>query len=155
LLEKSDWYSGELENATVIYQDNFENGTYEGCVSTGIQSENGICVSQEQPFSPLIIVSDISKTCGKWVRTQANIYTPEKEWETWKMAQMGVKFYKGENLVKENVIRLHRIMNHGETRAVYIDSNVGEVQFDEIRIQFWNPGSHRTVIIDDLEVFCF
>ena len=71
------------------------------------------------------------------------------------MGQMVVKFLRGEQVVKDNMIRVHPLMNHGETRTLFIDSDVRNLQFDEIQFQFWNPGSNKRVVIDDLEVFCF
>jgi hypothetical protein len=154
LLDKTDIYKGVVNNPDRIYQNDFEIGPFEGCVSEGIQSEKGICVSQDAPWSPLISIPT-SNRCGDWIRTQVKVYTPEKEWEIWKMGQMVVKFLRGEQVVKDNMIRIHRIMNHGETRTLFIDSDVRNLQLDMIQVQFWNPGSNKKVVIDDLEVFCF
>lgn len=70
------------------------------------------------------------------------------------MTQMNVQFLKDGQSVKDQVIRLHRIMDHGETREVTLDSDLRGTDFDAMRIQFWNPGSDKVTVMDDLKVYC-
>ncbi len=154
LLEKSDWYSGVPKAEKIVYENDFEGNLGEGCTTGGIQSDRAICVSREEPFSPALIVGVSSEMCPGWIRTSVMVHTPLKEWEVWKMTQMNVQFLKDGKTVKDQVIRLHRIMDHGETRVVTLDADVRGVDFDAMRIQFWNPGSDKMTVIDDLKVYC-
>jgi hypothetical protein len=154
LLDNSDWYRGNPEERSLLYENDFEGGVGEGCTAGGIDSGRGICVSQADPFSPAITIPAFAQPCSGWVQTRVLVHTPLKEWEVWRMAQMNVRFFRAGEMVKDQMIRLHRIMDHGETREVTLDADMRGIPFDSMRIQFWNPGSDKETIIDDLKVYC-
>ena len=100
-------------------------------------------------------VIPIAKTGAKWLRATATVHIEQKEWDVWRMTQMVVQFYHQGQVVKENVIRLQRLLNDMETKTVFIDVKLPEKTFDTAVVLFRNSGGDKPAQMDDLKVELF
>ncbi len=109
-------------------------------------------ISENYNLPPLSISSIKSK---KWLRAQATFRTTSKEWNFWTMTQFIIEFKKGNEVIRINMVRPHRLMGDNETRTVWLDAKVPKGDFDSIIIHFWNAGGDKKMFIDDLTVQTF
>ncbi len=87
----------------------------------------------------------------KYLDIQATIYTPEKEWNIWKMHQVVVAFKNKGEQVKYNFIRVNRMIGDNSTRTVSLIVNVPDS--DEVDVYCWNPGSNKRMLINEMKIF--
>jgi hypothetical protein len=73
-----------------------------------------------------------------------------KEWEWWTMTQAVVRFSNGDQSIKERCIRLQRHCDGDEPRRIYMDVQIPDKPFTKAELFFWNAGSNKTVLVDDL-----
>jgi hypothetical protein len=73
------------------------------------------------------------------------------------MPQMVVRFYNKKEIIKENMIRVHRLLSDGATERIYFDVKFPKPTktFDQASVTFWNAGSQKPTAIDDLQVEAF
>ncbi len=109
-------------------------------------------VSTTYDLDPLSINGIKSK---KWLRAQATFKATAKEWNFWAMTQFIVEFKKGNNIVRTNMIRPHRLMGDGETRTIWLDAKVPSSDFDKVVVRFWNAGGDKKMFVDNLTVQTF
>lgn len=96
----------------------------------------------------------IPQNCS-WIRASADIRTPQKEWEKWKMPQFIIKFYKSGSINKSNFIRLSRLLSDGETKNIKIDASLPKEKVDSVSISFWNADSEKQVFINNIKTVGF
>ena len=68
---------------------------------------------------------------------------------------MVIYFKKNEKITRANEIRIQRIMNSGETRKLWVDAKIKNIDFDAVFVRFENSGSDKKVVIYDLAVETF
>lgn len=133
-----------------VYQNNFETDT---SVATVLyQNSRRLIVNAEQQFSPEINLQLPRGTSG-WLRASALFVAPQKEWTTWRMCQLIIKFYNGEHVVQHNMIRVFRLLQAGEEKRLYVDARIPDNRFDRVAVYLWNADSRETVFMDDLQVY--
>lgn len=93
----------------------------------------------------------------QWLRATINVTCIDKEWTGWKMPQLIIKLVDSHDwhTVRENMIRLHRGINSGETKQLHVDIPMSDANFDVVEIMFWNAGSATKTCISDLRVTQF
>lgn len=91
----------------------------------------------------------------KWLRAQATFRATTKEWNFWAMTQFIIEFKKGNDVVRTNMVRPHRLMGDNETRTIWLDAKVPNKDFDSVVIRFWNADGDKKMLIDNLSVQTF
>ena len=71
------------------------------------------------------------------------------------MTQFIIEFRKGNETVRSNMVRPHRLMGDGEKRTIWLDAKVPKGDFDNVNVRFWNAGGQKKMLIDDLKVQTF
>lgn len=153
LLDTRDYYSGsERDNVRRIFQENFEADTA-GIASTDapINGSKSFILNQGKEFSPGFELPVKPDEKG-WLRASCVFRCEPKEWETWRMTQFTLRFWQGDKIVKERAIRLQRHVDGNETKTIFFDTKIPDKPFDRVVLFFWNPGSDKTVRIDDVSV---
>jgi hypothetical protein len=89
----------------------------------------------------------------KWLRAQAVFFTPQKEWDIWKMPQFNLKLYGGTdpNPLKVNFIRVSRVLGDGETALLHVDALIPP-SCHKASVSVWNAGSDKQLILKDFVV---
>jgi hypothetical protein len=92
---------------------------------------------------------------AKWLRASAVITMPVKEWDTWKMPQFILRFYKDGKIIKTNMIRTARAMSDGETKELHFDASIPKENPHRCTILFWNAASDKKILIDKIKITSF
>lgn len=147
-------FHGRKRDTVQWYSSDFENG--EGGPETA--QSNSCChaafVNTEQPFSPEYVFPPLPE--GKtWVNISAEFYTPQKEWNVWKMPQCILCFSRGDTVIRNVFIRPDRMLSQGTWQRFDFDAPVPGVRFDKAGIYLWNAGSNTEFYMDDLVVTAF
>lgn len=152
LLDTDEYYEGERQGAKVIYSNDFETDEIVFlCDYPAIAGERSLCLTDSAPLSDTYFIP-ITNQDGDWVRATAQFYTPQKEWNFWFHTQFRVKFYWEDTVVKEKFIRVHRLMDGGETRSIHIDTHIPETPIDKVGILLTKPDGGKTTLVDNLIV---
>ena len=153
LLDTNESFEGERRDVKQIYANDFEaTDSIMLCPDKIIQGQRTACVPP-QGLSPEFGTS-LTSHQGAWVRANATFLCSPKEWDTWQMPQLLIRFYQGNEPVKDRMIRAHRFMNEGETRDLFIDSRIPE-NADSVTVHVWNPGQSKTTVFDNVRIEVF
>ena len=106
-------------------------------------------------LSPDYQIPPLSIKSKKWLRAQATFRTTIKEGNFWTMTQFIIEFKKGNDVVRTNMVRPQRLIGDNETRTVWLDAKVPNVDFDTVTIRFWNAGGDKKMLLNDLVVQTF
>ena len=152
LLDTKEDFQRARQAVEVVFQTDFDDK--EGAAYSKDQALSG---SQSLVSNPSVehtpsIDIPLQSQRNKWLRVQAQFFTPQKEWEVWRMTQMIVQFKKGEEVIKKRMIRVHRQIGENSWQPNWTDMKIPTKDFDTLSIVFWNAGSEKTLYIDDLVV---
>ena len=70
------------------------------------------------------------------------------------MTQFIVRFKLGDKIVKDRMVRLQRHVEGSEQKTLSFDTKTPK-KFDSLEVLFWNPGSNKTLRLDDLHLESF
>jgi len=153
LKDTDELYRGLPNNMTLLYEQDFENDTLSadsGFVISGTKS----LVVRPNTCSPEY-GTGVKGRQADWVRAQANFHSTNKEGTAWRMLQFVVRFKDNDKVVKERILRVHRHINIGETKSIYLDVKWPEEKVTDIVVFFWNDLSDKHMIIDNLKIWSF
>ncbi|MBK8087210.1 MAG: glycosyltransferase family 39 protein [Chitinophagaceae bacterium] len=153
LLDNTDRFKGTPSASSEIYFNNFDMESDEHATALYAVSGKSLFLNKEKQATPEYEIP-VSKGTGNWLRISATFRTERKEWNTWRMAQFMVKFYKGNELVKYNMVRVFRVLQDNETKRIYFDAKIPDA-YDRVIVSCWNADSDRPLLLDDLKVFLF
>lgn len=137
LKDSPEVFEGTPESLTMVAKDSTTE-----CLGKDLQ------FSKKRGFT-------IKTSPGNWIRVSADFSIQQKEWNIWKMTMFFVSFRKGDQLVKENAMRVHRYLHDGDKKTLYLDIKVPEQPFDTLSVQFWNGDNDKPICINNLELFEF
>ncbi|MBP7184761.1 MAG: hypothetical protein KBA06_04575, partial [Saprospiraceae bacterium] len=152
LLDNMYIYEGNPSNYNVLYSNDFSRDTSANATKDSIN--NKIKINKDLQYSADYTIQHTSAV-KKWIRASAEIYCNDKEWDFWKSAQFRLFFKNKSEVVQENVIRIHRFINNGETKEIYIDTKVPQKDWDSLAVSFWNSDGDKELVIDNLKVISF
>lgn len=154
LLDNKYLYYPTPKKSTLLYTNNFDDDT-SAPVSTQLAiAGKSIVLNKEIQYSAEYPIPLPAKE-PTWLRVSADFKAPQKEWDTWKITQFTMKFYSSRREVQSNFIRVHRILNDGELKNIPLDVQIPKKPFDQIKVSFWNAGSDKSIIIDNLKAITF
>ena len=154
LKENPELFEGDMKNQQVVYNNHFEKDTGTQFVKNPKDNSASLMLTKEHQNSPVykFPFSDKNK---QWLRVQATFHCVNKEYNIWAMAQFIVRLtYKG-NIVKENMVRVHRALEDGGTRLVPVDVKLPKIDYDSVNILFWNGNSDNAIWINSIEASTF
>lgn len=153
LLDTREDFQEERRNIQQVYLNDFENPT-DTINYSNRQAKSGtsaLLLQKSEEFSPAFIIK-IAEKSPKWIRVSADFYSPLKEWSIWNMHQLIVRFEKGDKVIKNRIIRIHRQLGERQWQANWSDMRIPKEDFDHVKIYFWNAGSGKDVFVDNLKV---
>jgi len=153
LLDKAERFNGTPTASSEIYSNNFDTEADEHATTMYAVSGKSLFLNKEKQSTPEYFFK-VNDPEGNWLRVFATFRTERKEWNTWRMAQLTVKFYKGNAVVDYNMVRVFRVVNDNETKRIYMDVKLPK-EFDRVSVSCWNAESDRPLLIDDLSVLLF
>ncbi|MEZ4911456.1 MAG: glycosyltransferase family 39 protein [Saprospiraceae bacterium] len=126
-------YQGILQNPKILLA---QDSMRKECISGDIQYSQVQKVTLEQN--------------GGWLRISANFVIKEKEWDTWKMTQLIVRYKHGEDHLGDDVLRVQRHFDGG-SKNLYLDSKI-RVGADTAEIFLWNADGRKELCMENLEI---
>ncbi len=154
LLDTDEEYLEERKNSQVIYSNDFESEGKSNC--NGISSIDGngsLCMLPTTEYSEKFKVPIVND--NGWLNISADFRIGSKEWENWCMTQLVVKsLNKNDEEIKLRLIRIERHLNEGETKSIFMDYGIPKGT-SYVEVYFWNPGSKKPIVIDNLKVKTF
>lgn len=153
LLDTKDEVRSERQDVVLLYSNDFEADSVR-CPLPAISGNNSLFLDEARQSSPVYNIP-LPGGEARWIRATARFRCEQKEWDVWKMTQWVVRFSNKGQKVKENMIRIYRLLDSGQTRELYIDAKLPKKPFDRIEVFFWNAGSLKLLLVDDLQVESF
>jgi hypothetical protein len=154
LLDTREYYKGTPDALNTIYQNDFEQDTAY-CSAAWPTGGKSTCLSADiQFYGPIQL--PVSADCSQWIRLEADFIVQTREWDVWKYAQWIVQFYKGEQVMKTNLIRVQRLLPVDQMSThLFFDVKVPGDSYDRCVMSIWNGGSTQALLMDNLKVSCF
>jgi hypothetical protein len=152
LLDTKDEFKGkERNNTRPLFNNPFDSDTTQNTsADSPIKGARSLVLNQEKQFSPVFQIPQSKDQQSEWYRAFVTFRCSPKEWDWWAMTQFVIRFKSGETTVKECMIRLQRHVNGNEVKDIYFDTKRPNKDFDKIELLFWNAGSNKTVLLDDV-----
>ncbi len=154
LLDTDEYFSGIPQKRTAIYVNNFEGEQVPRCHYPPIQGANSFCMSRIDPASPEYSVA-LTNGRADWLRISAWFFSENRVWSKDNMAQLKVRFYIDDKLVKERMIRLHRHLKEAKATPIFFDVKCPKESFDRIGVQMNHGAIGNLVVFDDLKIETF
>lgn len=153
LLDNPEQFKGTPTASSEIYANNFDTETDEHATTLYAVSGKSLFLNKEKQSTPEYFFT-LPEGKGNRLRVSATFRTEGKEWNTWRMAQFIVKFYKGNEMLKYNMVRVFRVLQDNETKRIYFDAKIPN-DFDRVSVYCWNAESDKPLLMDDLKVLLF
>ena len=154
LLDTREYFKGTPKEMQLVFEKDFESDSL-ACEIILSETTKAACMNAETQFlGPYII--PLQPSCDQWIRMEGDYKVVSREWDVWKHAQWIIQFYKGEENIKSNMIRLHRLLPEDNvSKHIFFDVRIPDREFDKCTVTFWNASSQNTILIDNLKVSCF
>ncbi|MBL7818815.1 MAG: hypothetical protein JNL70_27700 [Saprospiraceae bacterium] len=143
----------DARDLQTIFEQNFEKDSSKN--TEIIEGNRWLIVDAAHPTSETFNLPPLSIRGKNWLRVQATFKATVKEWNFWAMTQFIIEFKKGDQVLRSNMVRPHRLMSDGEVRTVWLDAKVPKVDFDAVTVRFWNAGGDKKMWVDNLVVQTF
>jgi hypothetical protein len=154
LKDNADQLASLPAHAQLNYQNNFDKDT--GIIYQ--KDNNGIgqvmYLDHEHQESHIYRMP-VKEINHHWARATATFHTGVREGIWWKMPQFIIRAIKGDSIVKENMVRVTRLLDHNETKNISIDMHFPDTNVDSVHVLFWNGGSDLPIWVDNLKVWTF
>lgn len=158
LLDTREQFKGERQAVHPVLKDNFDTQPVDSIffLQDPATSNTVIRLYKEQQYSSIISVakSNIPED-SEWLRVQADYYALHKEWETWRMTQLVVRFWDEDKNVKTRYIRLHRLLKDATWKTIWLDMRLPKQPFTRVEVRYWNASSDKTIFVDNFIIESF
>ncbi|MEM1325749.1 MAG: hypothetical protein AAGI23_07340 [Bacteroidota bacterium] len=156
LLDINEWHPRERMSVKTLYQNSFDQTRGDSLFTDREERGRVLHLDQTNQFSPVFSLNkgDIPRD-AKWLRVNADFFTPAREGNIWNMTQWIIQFNRNGEKVKRSYIRAQRILSENIWTPLYIDVSLPRKEFDIVEVSFWNAGSSKPLLIDDLSIESF
>jgi hypothetical protein len=155
LRDGGDLYEGKPNQVHTIYTNDLEQDTTLPFHNDAIQGKRNIVLDKDHQQTPTYTVPMPANDRQEWLRVSATFGTNNKEWDVWSMAQFVVRAYTKDKLVKENMVRVYRMLNDHETKVLSVDMELPHDGIDSVKFFVWNANSDKLLRIDNFTVCTF
>ncbi len=151
LLDTKFSYRGSPAQFISFYKNNFEQDSSKNALTFDSDTKIQLNETLQNTADYWVERPNIVQ---KWVRISADFYAKNKEWDVWKQSQFIVKFYFQEKEIQDNMIRVQRFFDNSEEKNIFLDA-IPPKSWDKMKVYFWNAGSDKQLIINNLEIITF
>ena len=152
LLDNPHAFDGFPKNVVTLYNNSFDQDSSQNVVK---ETDNQLIrLNRDLQYTSIYGINN-NTNFKKWIRVSADFRCTLKEWDTWKQAQFILKFNNGSEVIQTNIIRIHRFIDNGQYKNIYLDAIVPKGSWDTLNILFWNADSDKELFIDNLKVQSF
>jgi hypothetical protein len=152
LLDTDRDFGNRRRNVQVVYENNCENAeVWADCPIPPIEGSRSACIGAGRQFSEPFGF-ELPANGSRKLRATVTVRSQNKEWDTWKMAQLIVRIKNNDEAVHERAIRVFRLLNDNDTKEIYLDVLLPDRPFNRAEVFFWNADSDKPLAIDQLRV---
>lgn len=151
-LDNKDIYWATPSNSELLYTNDFEKDSSANCIQ---EAGNHVLILDQAHQNSKEYEFSFDRHRYRWLRTSCYVVCGQKEWNTWEMAQIKMAFFNNGAQIKDNFIRVYRVIEDGFHGKVYLDARVPDEAFDAVRISFYNAGGKKKMSFDSLRVIGF
>lgn len=152
LLDTDRDYGNRRRNVQVLYENNMENAEiWADCPIPPIEGSRSACIGAGRQFTEPFGF-ELTAHGSRKLRATVTVRSLNKEWDTWKMAQLIVRIKNNDEAVHERAIRVFRLLNDNDTKEIYLDVLLPDRPFNKAEVFFWNADSDKPLAIDQLRV---
>ena len=153
LLDNPEYYRGLPSGIDTLYINDFESGDGRRCPQlSSFSGSAGYCVSDSVQNTPEFAV-DVPLAPQQWVEVAADFLSSGPRWNIHNSAQLVLRFYRDGAMVKENIVRLHRVLNEEPNRRVKLQARAPREGADALGVLEWNGGAAQPpLLMDNLTV---
>lgn len=154
LLDTDEEFAGNRSDVRTLLMEDFESdSSYTACSMEPIDGRGSLCLNAERQLSPHFTAAISSSEAG-WARAIATFRCQRREWNTWRMTELRIRFINQGEQVKEKRIRVFRLLQENETQEIWIDSKV-PAGCDSVRAYLWHANGTKPLLVDNLAVESF
>lgn len=158
LRDSTEVYEGEPMNQTLLYETDYTKDTTSQLISNTADGKKHLLLNMAASQTPVYTFAWRGKA-GQWLRAEAVFYSTEKEWDYVKMPRFVMQIVKDNGgmpqIVKENWLRVSRLLDRGATKTILLDMQLPEVAFDTVRIYIKTYKSNVALQVRDIKVWSF
>lgn len=149
LYDTEEIFKGERRQVNVLKLENFEQDSV--VASKGFAGTTGVSdgINSTHEYSTAVSTS-LEPNDQNWVRVSADLFTPVKEWDVWKMPQFIVQIKKDDIVVKTALFRVNRLLNEGQKETLHLDLTKPDQYFNKLEFYIWNASSDKELLIDNV-----
>lgn len=158
LLDTDEEFLGEPKSIQQIYTNDFALETDSLSFHRKHTTSDSIALylSQSVQYSPKFSSPLSSSIDADWIRATGDFFCENKEWNYWTMCQLIISLEQDDQIVKEKMIRVHRLLQPNQWRKISIDLEIPKgVTFNNVKVKLWNAGGTREIWMDDLVLEIF
>ncbi|MBL7719755.1 MAG: hypothetical protein JNL72_13010 [Flavipsychrobacter sp.] len=149
-----EFYEGLPLNLNLFYTNNFEQDTTIPKGHLAIEGKLSYVIDSEHRSSGWLKIP-VPNHPAERIRAQAMFYTPQQEWTYYRWTQFMVRFYDGENVIKEKRIFVDRFLRDNAKKEIFIDVKIPQTTCDSIGISFYGEYAELPLYVDELKVWTF
>lgn len=153
LKDTDQWYGGVPKHMKLLYRNDFEQDTVYRRSPVIIAGQGSVFLDSRQKIYQQAFCWNGGPYT--WLRVSGSFHCFQKEWDVWRMAQLSVQFKQGNDVVSDHFIRLHRLINNGETREIFLDIKIPERRADSVIVTINNSFGKEQLAFDNLEISGF
>lgn len=146
-LDTNEKFRGERKGVQRIYFNDFENDSLSNNCSPPIAGKQSFCIKSG------VVVENLFYTPFQqregWVRVGGK-FKIEGHSDAWKMHQLIIKFKNGNNVIKNKLLRVPRLLEQNVVQDLYLDAEIPKEQITDLEIGFWSAESEAVLTVDDL-----
>jgi hypothetical protein len=149
LYDTRNIFTGTRKDVRELYYNNFDADT--SLIKSGKQLNGSPCefIEKGKEYTQIFKVP-LQNADAQWLRLSADFRCSLREWEDWRRPQLCVMLKEGDKDVKGYGIRVHRFLNTGDVKNLYIDIKLPKKTFHTAEFYVWNPGSEQELLIDNM-----
>ncbi len=149
LYDTRNIFTGTRKDVRELYFNNFDADT--SLIKSGKQLNGSPCefIEKGKEYTQIFKVP-LQNTDAQWLRLSADFRCSLREWEDWRRPQLSIMLKEGEKDVKRYGIRVHRFLQTGDVKNLYIDIKLPKKTFHTAEFYVWNPGSEQELLIDNM-----
>ena len=151
LLDNKESFSNNPSQSKQLFFTDFESDMLtHNCNFPPIKGNHSFCLNINNESTPLFEVPVVNGQYD-WIRATADFRIEKKDWNYWTMTQFIIRYSYKERKVKENMIRVQRLLHANQTSKIFVDASCPKKPFDKVTVLLWNAnGTREKLLIDNL-----
>jgi len=155
LKDNHDMYEGITHQSRLLFSHDFEqDSVHHDSAISPIDGKQSFLLTKEIQNTDEYKAT-VPDPSFNWARAEVIVHTPQKQWNIWTAPLLIIRAYNKDTIVKENIIRIPRFLNDGDTKNLSIDLKFPKDSIVAVSMQISNNKSELPVEVDDIKMWLF